>query len=146
MLTRRTVLACALLCMFAVGVSPLGQVVADQSPLRDLDSHCPFTPPTDLGAWDLRAKDLKLQLEVSQLNKRRATLRPTARVGGFRLSVEGEDNNSLKLRTLQCALSLVHWQIVPLHVIGDTTVPAVILGIILGRKTPPSPQEHAAIP
>ena len=66
MLTRRTVLACALLCMFAVGVSPLGQVVADQSPLRDLDSHCPFTPPTDLGAWDLRAKDLKLQLEVSQ--------------------------------------------------------------------------------
>lgn len=66
MLTRRTVLACALLCMFAVGVSPLGQVVADQSPLRDLDSHCPFTPPTDLGAWQLRAKDLKLQLEVSQ--------------------------------------------------------------------------------
>ena len=66
MLTRRTVLACALLCMFAVGVSPLGQVVADQSPLRDLDSHCPFTPPTDLSAWDLRAKDLKLQLEVSQ--------------------------------------------------------------------------------
>ncbi len=66
MLTRRTVLACALLCMNAVGVSPLGQVVADQAPLRDLDSHCPFTPPTDLGAWQLRAKDLKLQLEVSQ--------------------------------------------------------------------------------
>ena len=66
MLTRRSVLACALLCMIAVGVAPLGQVVADQAPLRDLDSHCPFTPPTDLGAWQLRAKDLKLQLEVSQ--------------------------------------------------------------------------------
>lgn len=66
MLTRRKILAYALLYMIAVGVAPIGQIVADQTPLRDLDSHCPFPPPTDLGAWELRAKDLKLQLEVSQ--------------------------------------------------------------------------------
>ena len=61
MLTRR-IFACAVLSMLALS----GYLTAQQPPLRDLDSHCPFTPPTDLGAWELRAKDVKLQLEVSQ--------------------------------------------------------------------------------
>jgi dienelactone hydrolase len=61
MLTRR-IFACALLSMLAVS----GHVLAQQPPLRDLDSHCPFTPPTDLGVWELRAKELTMQLEVSQ--------------------------------------------------------------------------------
>ena len=41
-------------------------VRAEEKGLRDLDSHCPFTPPTDLGAWEQRAKELRLQLLVSQ--------------------------------------------------------------------------------
>ena len=50
----------ALICSVAATLQ------ADQPKLRDLDSHCPFVPPTDLGAWELRAKDLQLQLNVSQ--------------------------------------------------------------------------------
>jgi len=65
MLTRR-ISHCAFLCLISLSVFYVGQLVADQPPLRDLDSHCPFPPPTDLGSWELRAKDLKLQLEVSQ--------------------------------------------------------------------------------
>ncbi len=33
--------------------------------LRDLNTHCPFTPPESLEAWQARAKDLKLQLQVA---------------------------------------------------------------------------------
>ena len=65
MLARR-IFSCALLGLIALSVAAVGQLVAVQPPLRDLDSHCPFTPPTDLATWELRAKDLKLQLEVSQ--------------------------------------------------------------------------------
>jgi dienelactone hydrolase len=65
MLTRR-IFPFALLCLTAVSSHLVSQLVADQPPLRDLDSHCPFTPPTDLATWEQRAKDLKLQLEVSQ--------------------------------------------------------------------------------
>jgi hypothetical protein len=34
-------------------------------PLRDLDSHCPFTPPTSKAAWEKRAADLRDQVRVS---------------------------------------------------------------------------------
>lgn len=41
-------------------------VVYGQPPeLRDLDSHCPFSPPDSVEAWQARADDLKLQLQVS---------------------------------------------------------------------------------
>ncbi len=33
--------------------------------LRDLDTHCPFTPPASLPAWEMRADRLKQQLKVS---------------------------------------------------------------------------------
>lgn len=36
-----------------------------QDKLRDLDSHCPFTLPADVEAWQRRAADLRLQLKVS---------------------------------------------------------------------------------
>lgn len=36
-----------------------------QTPLRDLNSHCPFHPPQSLEAWQARASELRLQLEVS---------------------------------------------------------------------------------
>ena len=52
----------ATLCALPVRSAAL----ADQPGLRDLDSHCPFVPPADLGAWEQRAADLKLQLLVSQ--------------------------------------------------------------------------------
>ena len=38
---------------------------AQDPPLRDLNSHCPFAPPETLEAWQARANDVKLQLEVS---------------------------------------------------------------------------------
>jgi dienelactone hydrolase len=65
MLTR-PIPASAWLSLFLLAGLPLGQLTADPPKLRDLDSHCPFTPPTDLGAWEQRAKDLRLQLDVSQ--------------------------------------------------------------------------------
>src|SRR6478736_4148299 len=34
-------------------------------PLRDLDSHCPFTPPASLQAWQDRASTLQRQLRVA---------------------------------------------------------------------------------
>ncbi len=34
-------------------------------PLRDLDSHAPYSVPDSLGAWQTRAADLKLQLQVA---------------------------------------------------------------------------------
>ncbi len=33
--------------------------------LRDLDSHCPFTPPTSLDAWKARSAQVKLQMQVA---------------------------------------------------------------------------------
>lgn len=48
-----------LLCVRAVTVQ------ADAPPLRDLDTRSPFTPPQSLAAWQERAQDLKLQLQVS---------------------------------------------------------------------------------
>ena len=33
--------------------------------LRDLDSHCPFTPPTSLDAWQARAAQVKQQMQVA---------------------------------------------------------------------------------
>ena len=38
---------------------------AEGPALRDLNSHCPFTPPESREAWQARAKDLKLQLQVA---------------------------------------------------------------------------------
>lgn len=34
-------------------------------PLRDLNTHCPFQVPLDRQAWEARAADLRLQLQVS---------------------------------------------------------------------------------
>src|SRR6476469_7437497 len=34
-------------------------------PLRDLDSHCPLTPPASLEAWQDRASTLPRQLRVA---------------------------------------------------------------------------------
>ncbi len=36
-----------------------------QSALRDLNTHCPFNPPVDRAAWEARAHDVRLQLQVS---------------------------------------------------------------------------------
>lgn len=47
-----------LLCMGLAG--PVAAVE-----LRDLNSHCPFTPPTTVEAWQARAADLKLQLQAA---------------------------------------------------------------------------------
>ena len=33
--------------------------------LRDLNSHCPFTPPESLEEWQARAEELRLQLQVA---------------------------------------------------------------------------------
>ncbi|MEZ6133345.1 MAG: acetylxylan esterase [Pirellulaceae bacterium] len=33
--------------------------------MRDLNTHCPFTPPATLEAWQTRAADLRLQLQVA---------------------------------------------------------------------------------
>ncbi len=46
-------------------VTGLPTSLSAETPLRDLDSHCPFTPPMDLATWQSRAADVKLQLEVS---------------------------------------------------------------------------------
>ncbi len=35
------------------------------SALRDLNAHCPFTPPVSLAAWQTRSDDLRLQLQVA---------------------------------------------------------------------------------
>lgn len=43
---------------------PSSAVLAQES-LRDLDSHAPFVPPSTLTAWQARAADLKLQLQVA---------------------------------------------------------------------------------
>jgi hypothetical protein len=39
--------------------------MAQDTPLRDLDSHCPFTPPASMDVWNARAADLRLQLQVA---------------------------------------------------------------------------------
>ncbi len=39
--------------------------IAEEIRLRDLDSHCPFEPPSTLEAWQSRAADLRLQLLVA---------------------------------------------------------------------------------
>lgn len=44
---------------------PAAHLQADVPPLRDLNTHCPFQPPESLQAWQDRAQDLKLQLQVS---------------------------------------------------------------------------------
>jgi hypothetical protein len=54
----------ALFCGITLVSSSL-PTVHGEAPLRDLDSHCPFTPPTDLATWQKRAADVKLQLEVA---------------------------------------------------------------------------------
>ncbi len=51
-----------LLCLLCFSATT---VQADAPPLRDLNTHCPFTPPESLAAWQARAQDLKLQLQVS---------------------------------------------------------------------------------
>ena len=51
----------ALLGQHVVSTSP----AVAQTPLRDLNSHCPFHPPQSLEAWQARARDLRLQLKVS---------------------------------------------------------------------------------
>ena len=61
-----TCLAAAL----GAALSMLGQLPAAGSeaaavPLRDLDSHCPFTPPADRATWLRRAADLRDQLRVA---------------------------------------------------------------------------------
>lgn len=33
--------------------------------LRDLDSHCPFTPPTSIEAWQARGAQVKQQMQVA---------------------------------------------------------------------------------
>lgn len=40
-------------------------VIADNGQLRNLDSHCPFTPFETLDQWELRAEELRLQLRVA---------------------------------------------------------------------------------
>ena len=42
-----------------------GATVAVVGPLRDLDSHCPFEPPTTVDAWKQRAESLRDQVRVS---------------------------------------------------------------------------------
>ncbi len=56
-------LVCLTLCLGTWSVPSPG--VMAQEPLRDLDSHCPFQPPTTLEAWQARAADLRLQLNVA---------------------------------------------------------------------------------
>jgi len=45
--------------------APTATAQTAEPALRDLDTHCPFTPPVSLEAWQARAKDLKLQLQVA---------------------------------------------------------------------------------
>ncbi|MCC7335017.1 MAG: acetylxylan esterase [Pirellulaceae bacterium] len=56
-----------LLLLFCTPILPAQTAIAqtDETALRDLNSHCPFTPPASLEAWQARAKDLKLQLQVA---------------------------------------------------------------------------------
>ncbi|MEZ6075025.1 MAG: hypothetical protein R3C56_04920 [Pirellulaceae bacterium] len=50
-----------LLLLFCTPILPAQTAIAqtDETALRDLNSHCPFTPPASLEAWQARAKDLK---------------------------------------------------------------------------------------
>ncbi|MFO1065474.1 MAG: hypothetical protein U0892_16535, partial [Pirellulales bacterium] len=40
-------------------------IAAAYPKLRDLDGHCPFTPPASMAAWEPRAAELKEQLLVT---------------------------------------------------------------------------------
>ena len=53
-------LALAFLCSCCAAY----KLVAEE-PLRNLDSHCPFTPPKSLEVWQARAAQLKLQIQTS---------------------------------------------------------------------------------
>lgn len=56
----------SLACLLAVPTNWLRPVfAAEPVPLRDLNSHCPFHPLESLEAWQKRAADLRLQLQVS---------------------------------------------------------------------------------
>jgi len=51
--------------LFSTDLQPGRGLRVSAAELRDLNSHCPFTPPTTLEAWQSRAADLKLQLQVA---------------------------------------------------------------------------------
>jgi len=56
----------AVLCAAAVlAAPPPADLLAGLEPLRDLKSHCPFTPPVTREAWDRRAAVLREQLLVT---------------------------------------------------------------------------------
>ncbi len=56
----------ALLVLISLPAALLAaQPTDEKKPLRDLNTHCPFDPPTSLEAWQSRATDLRLQLQVS---------------------------------------------------------------------------------
>ena len=57
-----TKLFAPLLLVLALYVAPS---IAAETDLRDLNTHCPFKPPATLEAWQARAADLRLQLQVS---------------------------------------------------------------------------------
>ncbi len=57
----RIKLACLVVVFLNATLCAQGTEVA----LRDLNTHCPFTPPQSLGAWESRAADLKLQLQIA---------------------------------------------------------------------------------
>ena len=58
-----TSLSMAGLVLLTLLAAPLA--AQPRADLRDLDSHCPFTPPESLDAWEARAAELKQQLRVS---------------------------------------------------------------------------------
>lgn len=46
-------------------LAPAVPLAAQTGALRDLDGHCPFTPPPSLEAWQARAAEVKLQMQVA---------------------------------------------------------------------------------
>jgi dienelactone hydrolase len=68
----------AVIALFGGELSVFSPQSASAQDLRNLDSHCPFTPPENLDQWKVRAEEVRLQLRVATGMLPQPTLKPVS--------------------------------------------------------------------